>query len=146
MTSTSSSTPSTAMWVKVAAVFGIIWYAFGLFQFWSGYSLDIPAAVESGAISPEYGAAVADTPLIVWIGFALASLAGLIGSVQILRRSNSAQLSFIVSLIALAVYFGWNYIVSGTAADRPFADLIVTGVVTLVTLAFFALSLRVAKA
>jgi len=130
------------MWLKIVAAIGVAWYAFGLMQFWLGFSMDISAAVETGAISAAHGAAIAGTPLAVWLAFALASAAGMVGAALLFVRSGKARLAFAVSLGAAAIYYGWVYGVSGTGTDRPFEELIIAGVVGIVTLAYYLLSRR----
>ena len=144
MTSSAIITPasSSPIWLKVAAVFGVVWYAFGLLQFWLGFSMDINAAVEIGAISAAHGAAIATTPGLIWLTFAIASLAGLIGSILLFARSARAKTAFAVSLLSAAIYYAWIYGLSGSGADRPSEEGVIACVVGGVTLAFLLLSRR----
>ena len=134
--------PSTSQWLKVVAGIGAIWYAFGLLQFWLAYSLDPNAAVEAGDITAAHGAAITTTPMVVWLCFAIASAAGLVGSILLFGRSTTTKLAFGISLASAAIYYAWVYVLSGTGADRPSEELIIAAVVGAVTLAFFALSLK----
>lgn len=129
-------------WLRVVAAIGVVWYAFGLIQFWLGYSMDTQQAIAAGAISVEHGAAIDGTPLAIWIAFAIASAAGLIGSVWLFFGTATAKQAFILSLAAAALYYTWVYALSGTGADRPSEELIIASVVGAVTLAFYIVSRR----
>mmetsp|Transcript_22991 Transcript_22991/g.38812 ORF Transcript_22991/g.38812 Transcript_22991/m.38812 type:complete len:147 (+) Transcript_22991:623-1063(+) len=131
------------MWLKVAGAVGVIWYAFGLLQFWLGFSMNVGAAVEAGAISAAHGAAITGTPGLIWLAFAVASAAGLVGSALLIGGSAMSKLMFGLSLVSAAIYYAWVYGISGTGADRPAEELIIGGVVGAVTLGFFLLSRRV---
>ncbi len=105
--------------------------------------MDTAAAVQSGTISAAHGAAIDQTPFAVWIAFALASGAGLVGSVLLFKQSSAAKTVFGLSLLCAAIYYLWVYGISGTGADRPFEEIIIAGVVGAVTLGFFLLSRRI---
>jgi len=141
-TTTFSPTTKTPNWLRIAALVGIVWYAFGLMQFWLGYSMDTAAAVAAGALTPAHAAAIDATPLVVWISFALASGAGLVGSVLLLRGAPLAMRVFAVSLAAAAAYYLWVYAISGNGAARPAEEMIIAAVVLAVTAGFVALSRR----
>lgn len=130
-------------WLKVTTILGVIWYAFGLLQFWLGFNLDTQSAIGQGAITAAHGAAIASTPLVVWLAFALASASGLVGAVFLFLRSPAAKPSFLVSLAMGAFYYLWVYAISGTGADRPSEESIIAVVVIAVTLGFAVLSRRV---
>ena len=63
------------LWLRITAGIGVIWYAFGLLQFWLGYSMDTAATVASGTITTAHAAAIDGTPLLAWLAFAIASAA-----------------------------------------------------------------------
>ena len=129
-------------WLKMAAAIGVLWYAYGLLQFFLAYSMEPSAAVAAGDITAAHGAAILQTPMFVWLCFAIASGAGLLGSFLMFSRSSAAKPAFAISLASATIYYGWIYLVSGTGADRPSEELIIAGVVIFVTLSFFVLSLR----
>ena len=126
--------------IRIAALIGAIWYAFGLVQFWSAYSMDPSAAIASGAITPAHGSAIAATPFMIWMAFALASAAGLLGSLLLLTGSGKATMTFAVSLISALVYYAWVYGLSGTGADRPQEEIFIAVTVVAVTAIFLGLS------
>ncbi|WP_298857820.1 hypothetical protein [uncultured Sulfitobacter sp.] len=129
-------------WIKAAASIGVVWYAFGLFQFWLGFSTDTAAAVDAGKITTAHGAAIDATPLVIWLAFAAASAAGLIGSALLFGGSPAARTLFALSLISAALYYIWIYVISGTGADRPTEEIYVAAMVVAVTLGFNFLSRR----
>ncbi len=141
-TTTLKAEPSTSQWLKVVAGIGAIWYAFGLLQFWLAFSLDPNAAVAAGDITAAHGAAIAATPMFAWLCFAVASGAGLIGSILLFSRSTTTKIAFGISLASAVIYYAWVYGLSGTGGDRPSEELIIAVVVGVVTLAFFLLSLK----
>lgn len=131
-------------WAMIAGALGAIWYAFGLMQFWLGFSTDTAAAVASGAMTDAHAAAVAGTPLLVWGAFALASGLGLLGSIALLRGAPMAATFFAASLVCAVAYYLWVYGLSGTGAVRPSEEIIIALVVVAVTagFAFFSRKLR----
>ena len=124
------------------ALIGAVWYAFGLLQFWLAFTMDPSAELANGAMTQAHAAAVADTPGGIWAAFALASFAGLVGSVLLFRRSGLATLVFGVSLACALIYYGWIYGISATGWNRPMEEMVIGIVVVLVTFGFFNLSLR----
>lgn len=131
---------ATPIWLRIVAVVGIIWYAFGLLQFWLGYSMDINAAVSAGQITSAHGEAIAATPILVWLAFALASLCGLIGSFFLFSKNVKATSAFAISLISALIYYAWVYGISGTASARPTEEIYIAITVLLVTFIFLILS------
>mgnify|MGYP001127714392 CR=1 FL=1 len=106
-----NETPSKL--IKIAAIIGVVWYAFGLLQFWLAYSLDTSAAISAGEITAAHGAALSGTPALIWLSFAVASLAGLIGSILLALGLVTAVMSYGISLIAAVIYYAWFYGLSG---------------------------------
>ena len=135
---------TTSTRLKIAAAVGAIWYAFGLLQFSLAYAMNTAVATEQGAMTPAHAAAIDGTPLIIWIAFALASLAGLVGSILLFINAPSARIAFLISLISAVVYYVWIYVISGTGGARPSEELIIAAVVITVTVAFNVISRRTA--
>ncbi|MBB3993358.1 hypothetical protein GGR95_000986 [Sulfitobacter undariae] len=133
---------NTPIWLKAISILGIIWYAFGLLQFWLAYSMDTTAAASAGTITTAHAAAIAGTPALVWLTFAVASGAGLLGAAALFIGSGRAKLLFAISAISALVYYIWLYAISGTGADRPSEELPIAVVVVVVTLGFLFLNKR----
>lgn len=130
-------------WLRLIAVIGVVWYAFGLAQFWFAFSMNTQLAISSGEISAAHGTAIDATPLLIWITFAIASAAGLIGSFYLFLASSNAKQVFALSLASAALYYLWVYVLSGTGAGRPSEELVIAGVVGAVTFGFYLLSRRI---
>ena len=136
----SRQSSQTPIWLKIVSVIGVIWYAFGLLQFWMGYSMDPAAVAAAGEISAGHAAAISQTPGLIWLSFAIASAAGLVGSLLLFKRSRTAVTVFTISLIAGVIYYVWVYGLSGTGSARPSEEIIIMLVVLGVTLGFNVLS------
>lgn len=136
---------STPIWLKIIAGNGVVWYLFGLMQFWLGFSMDTEAAIASGEVTAAHGAAIVGTPMVIWIAFAIASGAGVMGAALLLVGSPASATVFAVSLISAAVYYVWVYALSGTGSDRPSEEIIIAAVVVTITLAFLLLSRRMTR-
>jgi glucose dehydrogenase len=104
--------------------------------------MDPAAAAASGQITAAHGAEIAGTPAVVWLSYALASGAGLVGAVLLLMGKPAAKIAFGLSLLSAAVFYLWVYGLSGTGSDRPSEEMIIGLVVIAVTSLFFALSRR----
>lgn len=141
----SNPSPTFPTWLKVFSAIGVIWYAFGLMQFFVSYTMVTAggaAAAAEGNITQAHAAAIDETPFFIWVAFALASAAGLIGSVLLFLGKPAAKITFGLSLLSAAAYYLWVYGLSGTGADRPSEEMIIGLVVVAVTSLFFALSRR----
>lgn len=136
--------PSPA-WIKLAAGLGVLWYAFGLLQFWLAFSTDTAAAVTGGQMTAGHAAAIDGTPLLVWVAFALASFAGLVGAFALFGSAARAKIAFGISLVSALVYYVWVYGLSGTGSDRPAEESMIAAVVIGITAGFAALSHRLTR-
>lgn len=136
--------PSGRRWAVALGLLGAVWYGFGLVQMGLGITLDTEAAAAAGVMTAEHAGAVNGTPAVIWLAFALASGAGLVGAV-LLVLGKPAYGVFCASLAAAAVYYLWVYGLSGTGAARPVEEAIIGAVVVAVTLAFAAFARRLRK-
>ena len=136
--------PSGRRWAVALGLLGAVWYGFGLVQMGLGVTLDTKAAVAAGAMTAEHATAVDGTPALIWLAFALASGAGLVGAV-LLVLGKPAYGVFCTSLSAAAVYYLWVYGLSGTGAARPVEEAIIGSVVVTVTLGFTVFARRLRK-
>ncbi len=132
-------------WIKLAAGLGALWYAFGLLQFWLAFSVDTAAAVAADHMTAAHAAAIDGTPFLIWVAFALASFAGLVGAFALFGPVARAKMAFSISLVSALVYYAWVYGLSGTGSDRPAEETIIAAVVLAVTAGFTLLSTRLAR-
>lgn len=128
-------------WLRPIAALGVVWYGFGLLQMGLAVTRDTGAAVAAGIMSQEHAAAVAATPAVIWLAFALASGAGLVGAALLFMR-RPAFAAFALSLASALLYYIWVYGLSGTASVLPREELVIGVVVVVVTAGFAALSYR----
>ena len=142
MTDAAYAPATTPLWLKALSAVVVAWYAFGLFQCWLGYTTDPMAVANAGTITQAHAQAIAQTPILVWLFYALASGAGLIGTLLLIAGQSVARTAFAVSLMSAAAFYLWVYGLSGTGADRPFEEMIIGAMVLCVTSLFFALSRR----
>lgn len=134
------------VWARIVGALGALWYGFGLLQMWLGVTLDTTAAVASGAMSVAQAAAVDQTPALVWLAFALASGAGLVGAAFVWgARWSAAAAFFKLSLLMASLYYAWVYLISGTGAARPSEELVIAGVVLGVTAVFALIATRLSR-
>lgn len=139
MSITSTPTETNPLWLRAVASLGAVWYAFGFMQFVMAVTTD-PAAAAAGQITQAHAAAIASTPALIWVAFAIASGAGLVGAVMLFMRHPATAIVFAVSLASAAIYYLWVYGLSGTGGDRPGEELIISGVVVAITTGFLLLS------
>ena len=136
--------PSGRRWAVALSLLGAVWYGFGLVQMGLGVTLDTEAAVAAGAMTAEHAGAVNGTPALIWLVFALASGAGLVGAV-LLVLGKPAYGMFCSSLSAAVVYYLWVYGLSGTGVARPVEEAVIGAVVITVTMAFTVFARRLRK-
>ena len=136
--------PSGRRWAVALGLLGAVWYGFGLVQMGLGVTLDTEAAVAAGAMTAEHAVAVDGTPALIWLAFALASGAGLVGAV-LLVLGKPAYGMFCSSLSAAVVYYLWVYGLSGTGVARPVEEAVIGAVVITVTMAFTVFARRLRK-
>lgn len=105
------------LWLRLCALIAAIWYGFGLFQFHGALTLDVPAALAAGAITPGYAALHGTIPGAVWAAYALASLAGLAGAGLLLTGRRAAP-AFALSLLSALAYWTWLFGRGGAALPR----------------------------
>lgn len=134
--------PKGGRWGQALGILGLVWYGFGLAQMWLGVTLDTQAAVAAGALTQGHAEAIDGTPWLIWLAFALASVAGLLGSLFLLL-CRPAYAVFLVSLAAAGGYYLWVYGLSGTGGVRPLEEAMIGAVVVSVTLAYSLLARRV---
>ena len=111
------TTATFPRWTRIVAPVAALWYAFDLAQCFIGYMGDAAAA-----------------PLTIWAAYALACVAGLIGSAALAFAPARAPLSFGVSLLMAATYFGWVFAFGTPAAQEYGIGAMVIGVTLILML------------
>lgn len=111
------TTATFPRWTRIVAPMAALWYAFGLSQAIIGYLADATSV-----------------PLLVWTAYAVACIAGLIGSVALWFQPKKSFGAFVISLIAAIIYFGWLF-GFGTATGEDYGiGATVIGVTLVLTL------------
>jgi hypothetical protein len=106
------------MWFWVLAVLLVLWGAMGVFACIQQFRLGADAM---GPADDYYRALYAALPAWYNIVYAVATVAGLLGSVALLLRSRLARPFYIVSLVAVVIQFGWIFATTDMIAVRGFA-------------------------
>ncbi len=94
------TTATFPRWTLYIAPLAALWYGFGLSQAVIGYMADASAA-----------------PLAIWASYAVACLAGVVGSAALFFRPARAATAFAVSLAAAVIYFGWVFMFGSPASE-----------------------------
>ncbi|MFD1786439.1 hypothetical protein ACFSC3_02520 [Sphingomonas floccifaciens] len=105
-------------WFWIVAVVLVLWGAMGVFACVQQFRLGADAM---GPADDYYRALYAALPAWYNIVYAVATGAGLLGSIALLMRSRSARPLYIVSLIAVVIQFGWLFATTDMIAVRGFA-------------------------
>lgn len=90
----------TPLWARIVAPVASIWYAFGLSQAAMAFAADATAA-----------------PMLIWLAYGLACVAGLVGSVALFFGAARAPLVFGISLLSAVIYFGWLFTLGAPAGE-----------------------------
>lgn len=108
-------------WTRIVPPAAGLWYAFGLSQCILAVAADANAA-----------------PMAIWLIYALACVAGILGSAALAFAPAQASKAFAVSLLAAGTYFGWLF---AFGQPRP-EEYGIGAVVLLVTLVLLITSRR----
>jgi hypothetical protein len=96
------TTATFPRWTSIIAPVAALWYAFGLSQAVVGFLAGAAAA-----------------PMVIWAAYALACIAGMVGSAALFFTPSRASAAFAVSLVAAVIYFGWLF-AFGTPAGEDY--------------------------
>lgn len=107
---------SSPILLLLAAGFGLLWNAFGVFQFVSSMSATPESLVAMG-MTPSAAAAVTSYPLWMSLAFAVGTFGGMAGSALLLLRSSHATWVFAGSLA------GYVLLYVGDVVEGVFAAL-----------------------
>ena len=96
---------------RVVAVVALLWNLFGLFSFYTNVTAT-PAVIASWPEAQQQIAAA--TPRWVFVAFAIATIAGVLGSLGLLLGKRWAVPVLLLSLLAILVQFGSIYALTPT--------------------------------
>ena len=98
---------------RVVAIVALLWNLFGLFSFYMHFTAT-PDVVASWPEAQQQIAAA--TPRWVFVAFAIATIAGVLGSLGLLLGKRWAVPVLLLSLLAILVQFGSIYAITPTWA------------------------------
>ena len=96
---------------RVVAIVALLWNLFGLFSFYTNVTAT-PAVIASWPEAQQQVAAA--TPRWVFVAFAIATIAGVLGSLGLLLGKRWAVPVLLLSLLAILVQFGSIYALTPT--------------------------------
>ena len=96
---------------RVVAIVALLWNLFGLFSFYTNVTAT-PAVIASWPEAQQQIAAA--TPRWVFVAFAIATIAGVLGSLGLLLGKRWAVAVLLLSLLAILVQFGSIYALTPT--------------------------------
>ena len=111
------TTASFPRWTRSVAPLAALWYTFGLSQAIIGFVADAAAA-----------------PLPIWLAYAVACAAGIVGAAALWFQPSRAFPAFAVSLVAAITYFGWLFAFGAVSGEDYGIGMMVIGVTLLLTL------------
>jgi hypothetical protein len=103
-------------WVWAAAILGLAWNIFGLYQFAMGLGADV-ASLMAGGLTAEQAQVMLGYPMWMTVVFAIGVVGGTVGCLLFLARKSLAVPVFLASLI------GYILLWIGDAINGVFAAL-----------------------
>jgi len=127
----------TPVWFRIVAILAIVWNLMGLVAFFIEISMS-EATLET--MSSTDRAIYENTPIWATIGFAIAVIAGTLGSVGLLLRKKWAYPVFIFSLIGIIMQQTYFFFVSDIMQGAGVPSIIMPAMILLigVLLLFFS--------
>lgn len=120
--------PKTApFWLRAAAILGLAWNLFGVYQYIGTFTAAGQAAMTAG-MTPEQAQLYLGLPAWISVVFAIGVFTGLAGSLALALRRRMALPMFVVSLIAYVLLFAGD-LYHGVFAAIPVQLAILAAVV-----------------
>jgi len=117
-------------WVRIVAVFALLWNLFGVWQYLS-YVGVVPMMAE---MNPDEAAILGRAPMWYTAAFAIAVFAGVAGALGLVLSRAWSRPLLVLSLVAAIIQFGWWAFMSGAAATIGPSIYTVPAVVILVAI------------
>lgn len=129
-------------WVWAAALLGLAWNIFGLYQFAMGLAAD-EASLMAGGLTSEQAQVMLTYPMWMTIVFAIGVVGGTLGCLLLLARKAVAVPVFLASLLGyIALWVGDA--INGVFAALGTPQVVVLTVVVAIAAALWALARRFA--
>jgi hypothetical protein len=130
----------TPLWYWAAAAAGLIWNAYGTWQFVQSLTATAPSLVASG-LTPEQAQVMTTYPAWMTLAFALGVLGGLVGSVLLLLRHRAALPVLAASLAGYIVLYIGD-ITQGVFAAMGAPQVIILTLVVAIAAGLLAVATR----
>jgi len=95
------------LWAIIVSVVLLLWSLMGLWSFYSSVTMT-PAMMAT--LPQAQQDAWNSMPKILWLDFGVATIAGAIGAVGLLLRKAWSVWAYLISLVAIAIQFGWVFL------------------------------------
>ncbi|WBU61549.1 hypothetical protein [Paracoccus albus] len=82
----------------------------------------------------QYLADAASAPTAIWIAYAAACIAGLLGATMLYFNPAGASLAFGLSLVFAVIYFGWTFTTGAVTGEEYGIGAMVMGVTLILML------------
>lgn len=105
--------PARPAWFMPAAIAALLWNLFGVAMFTLHYTMS-PEAL--AALPAEQQSLFAAMPDWTWVAYAVAVIAGALGSLLLVLRRRAATWLLLASLLAVAAQFAWQAFLSEAVA------------------------------
>jgi hypothetical protein len=129
-------------WLGVASALGILWNAYGVYQFAGSFTPSGQAAMTAGMTAAQ-AALYLSLPAWISVVFAVGVFGGLAGSVLLARKRRAARTVLAASLVGYGLLFAGDAY-HGVFAAIP-AQLGILAIVVLVAAALYWASQRAGK-
>jgi len=130
------------LWLWLAGGLGVLWNAYGLYQFIGSFS-QTEASLMAGGMTASQAELYLSLPAWIAVAFGVGVLGGLIGSVALLLRRAQAVTILGVALVGYVFLFSGD-VYYGVFANIP-SQLAILTVVVLVAAALLAVSIHARK-
>lgn len=116
------------LWARIAAVLGLLWSLFGVFQFANQTFADKAGLIAAGMTAPQ-AELYSGLPLWMDVVFAIGTIGGSLGCVLLIAGRSLALHALIVSLIAYVALYSGDIIYGVFAAFGASQVAVLTSVV-----------------
>ncbi len=131
---------ATPLWYQAAATAGLIWNAYGTWQFALSRTATPDSLVASG-LTPDQAQVMVTYPVWMTLAFAVGVLGGLAGSVLLLMRHRAALPVFAASLAGYVILYIGD-ITQGVFAAMGAPQVIILTLVVAIAVGLLALAAR----
>lgn len=137
-----SDQEKTPTWFKVVAILAILWNLMGLVAFFMQINM---SEATLAAMPAAERALYESTPIWATAGFAVAVIAGTLGSIGLLLRKKWAHPVFLLSLIGVIVQQTYIFFISGMMENAAVGAMVMPVMILLIAILLLFYSKRMIK-